>query len=72
MPNGKELTVEAPNNNQRNVYVQWVEVNDQAHSAADISHQSLAEGGTLSFTMTDQPVDRPHAKKDMPFSLSTE
>jgi predicted alpha-1,2-mannosidase len=72
LPNGKQLVIEAPENSARNVYVQWLQVDGTAHSAADIAHETLATGGTLHFTMTDQPVDRPHAARDMPFSLSRE
>ena len=72
LPNGNELTIEAANNSANNPYVQWVERNGQAHSATDLSHDDVMEGGTLRFTMTDQPVERPLAAKDQPFSLSNE
>ncbi|MFT5086688.1 MAG: putative alpha-1,2-mannosidase [Candidatus Latescibacterota bacterium] len=72
LSNGKELVIEAPENSARNVYVQWVQVDGAAHAAADITHDTLTNGCTLHFTMTDQPVDRPHAERDLPFSLSTD
>ena len=44
----------------------------EAHSAADLTHENIIQGGTLEFVMTDQPVRRPVADKDLPFSLSNE
>ena len=72
LQNGRELRIEAPNNSGNTPYVQWTEFNGQAHSAADVAHDALLEGGTLRFTMTDQPVERTLAEKDRPFSLSNE
>ncbi|MEZ5277079.1 MAG: GH92 family glycosyl hydrolase [Opitutaceae bacterium] len=72
LPNGRDLVVEAPDNSVHNVYVESVQVDGENHSAADIAHTTLANGCTLRFNMTDQPVDSPHAAGDLPFSLSTE
>ena len=72
LPNGNKLTIEAPNNAPNNPYVQWIVLNGEAHSAADLTHENIIQGGTLEFVMTDQPVRRPVADKDLPFSLSNE
>ena len=70
LPNGNQLAIDAPNNGPNNPYVQWVMLNGEAHSAADLTHEHIMQGGTLEFTMTDQPVERSLADKDRPFSLS--
>ena len=72
LPSGKELVVEAPDNDTEHVYVQGVAVDGAAHPAADIAHETLAAGCTLRFAMTDQPASLQHAPEHQPFSLSTE
>lgn len=72
LPNGKELVVEAPDNDAKHVYVQGVEVDGSVHSAADIAHEMLVGGCTLHFAMADRPVDIERAAEDLPFSLSQE
>ena len=72
LPNGNKLAIEAPNNGPNNPYVQWVTLNGEAHSAADLTHEHVMQGGTLEFTMTDQPVERSLNSADQPFSLSNE
>ena len=72
LPNGNKLTIEAPNNAPNNPYVQWIVLNGEAHSATDLTHENIIQGGILEFVMTDQPVRRPVADKDLPFSLSNE
>ncbi|MGW8552898.1 GH92 family glycosyl hydrolase [Streptomyces tubercidicus] len=55
LENGRDLTVNAPRNNARNVYVQGLRVNGKAWNSTALPHRLLARGGTLDFTMGDRP-----------------
>ncbi|MFK0260399.1 GH92 family glycosyl hydrolase [Streptomyces angustmyceticus] len=55
LENGRDLTLRAPRNNARNVYVQGLRVNGRAWTSTALPHRLLARGGTLDFTMGDRP-----------------
>ncbi|WP_327154307.1 GH92 family glycosyl hydrolase [Streptomyces tubercidicus] len=55
LENGRDLTVNAPRNNARNVYVQGLRVNGKAWNSTALPHRLLARGGTLDFAMGDRP-----------------
>ncbi|WP_414505121.1 GH92 family glycosyl hydrolase [Streptomyces sp. NEAU-L66] len=55
LENGRDLTVNAPRNNARNVYVQGLRVNGKPWNSTALPHRLLARGGTLDFTMGDRP-----------------
>ncbi|MFD0162744.1 GH92 family glycosyl hydrolase [Streptomyces decoyicus] len=55
LENGRDLTIKAPRNNARNVYVQGLRVNGTPWNSTALPHRLLARGGTLDFTMGDRP-----------------
>lgn len=53
--NGKRFEVIAKNNSPKNIYIQSVLLNGKPYENAWISYQDIMKGGTLTFTMGDQP-----------------
>lgn len=72
VPGRKDLTIEAPGNSPQNVYVQKVTVNGKTHEPLWISHETLAQGGTLRFDMGAKPPVRDYRRTPalLPHSLS--
>jgi predicted alpha-1,2-mannosidase len=71
LENGKKFTVEANNNNSRNVYIQSATLNGKPYTHNWISHAAIMNGGILRFEMGDKPaLNRGLAEDDKPFSLS--
>jgi predicted alpha-1,2-mannosidase len=56
VPGKKEITIEAPKNSDKNVYVQKVTVNGKTHEPLWISHQDLAQGAQVRFDMGPKPL----------------
>jgi predicted alpha-1,2-mannosidase len=57
LENGNDLVIIAENNSADNVYIQSATWNGEAYTDCYIDHQTLLEGGTLTFVMGDQPSD---------------
>lgn len=55
LPNGRQLKIKAINQSEENVYVSAVRWNGQPVSGFKISHQDIAKGGALEFTMSSKP-----------------
>ncbi|MDT0457441.1 GH92 family glycosyl hydrolase [Streptomyces sp. DSM 41527] len=55
LENGRDLTIKAPRNNARNIYVQSLRVNGKPWNSTALPHRLLARGGTLDFTMGEAP-----------------
>ncbi|QHC24959.1 GH92 family glycosyl hydrolase [Streptomyces sp. GS7] len=55
LENGRDLTVNAPGNSARNVYVQGLRVNGKPWNSTALPHALLARGGTLDFAMGPRP-----------------
>ncbi|GBG94536.1 alpha-1 2-mannosidase [Ligilactobacillus salitolerans] len=55
LPNGKSLTVQAPNNSQQNVYVDSVYLNGRKINNLYLDYKQLMHGGTLRFNMSARP-----------------
>ena len=56
LPNGGTLRIEAVNQSEKNIYVSAVTLNGTALTEPFLTHAQLRAGGTLTFTMTDQPA----------------
>lgn len=54
LPEGKTLTVTVENQSANNIYVAAVTFNGEPLTEPYLTHARLAQGGTLSFTMTDR------------------
>jgi len=70
LPNGKTFTVDAPHNGSERPYVSETLLNGRSHADLFVSHRDLAEGGTLTFHMSDRPKTEVVEAKHRPFSAS--
>ena len=69
--NGKRLTIMAPLNSERNVYVHNISLNGHRLDNNYILHSQLTNGGKLSFEMGYEPNFRRGTEdNDAPFSMS--
>ncbi len=67
---GGDLVIEAPENSDRNVYVQGVKLNGAEHSKTFLTHADLARGGRLEFAMGPEPSAWGTGEADAPPSLT--
>ena len=72
VPGRKDLTIGAPKNSPRNVYVQQVRINGKVHAPLWVEYQTLAQGGQLRFDMGPKPLVRDYWRTPalLPHSLS--
>jgi predicted alpha-1,2-mannosidase len=71
LENGKQLVIDAPNNNSVNRYVSKVSRNGKVYTKQYFNHGELMMGGTIQFNMSAQPaIKKKWNLKDFPFSLS--
>lgn len=71
LENGKKFIIEAINNNKENVYIQSATLNGKTFDQNWITYADIMNGGTLQFTMSNQPeLKRGTADNSKPFSLS--
>jgi predicted alpha-1,2-mannosidase len=68
---GRDLTIEAKGNSAGKPYVQSMAWNRKPHESTWITHEVLAQGGALRFSMGATPLKRRYTKQQLPFSLST-
>ena len=52
---GKTFTIKAINNSKENIYIQSVKLNGKEYNKFYILFEDIAKGGTLEFTMGNQP-----------------
>ncbi|MFB6436205.1 GH92 family glycosyl hydrolase [Streptomyces sp. NPDC056411] len=70
LENGRDLTIEAPRNSARNIYVQGLQVNGTPWHSTALPHGLLARGGTLTFTMGPRPSAWGSGPDDAPTSIT--
>ncbi|WP_437919830.1 GH92 family glycosyl hydrolase [Sphingobacterium sp. LRF_L2] len=71
LSNGKDVTIQAQNNSDKNIYVESLKWNGKNYTKNFIKHSELLKGATLSFDMQANPnKKRGISKGDLPFSLS--
>lgn len=70
LDNGKKIVVNAPKNSADNVYVQDLKVNGKRHDQTWISHDVLADGAVLDFSMGSDPSSWGTGEKALPTSLT--
>ncbi|MBB6003608.1 GH92 family glycosyl hydrolase [Arcicella rosea] len=71
LENGKKITINAPENNEQNKYIQSVKFNGASHSKNWLSHKKLTQGATIDFKMSPAPnKQRGVNAVDFPFSYS--
>jgi predicted alpha-1,2-mannosidase len=72
LSNGKQLIINAPDNNALNKYVQSVTLNNKPWANHWLSHEALQQGGALFFKMGSVPVTNQTFTTQMaPYSLDT-
>jgi predicted alpha-1,2-mannosidase len=70
LPNGKLLTINAPNNSPGNKYVQNIMFNNKPYLNHWVDHNSLKQGGALFFNMNAKPATgRKFSKEMSPYSM---
>ncbi len=55
LPNGRSLTVKAPNNSQKNVYVDSAYLNGRKVNTMYLDYHQIMAGGVLQFNMSSKP-----------------
>ena len=71
LTNGKQITINAANNNNANRYISKLSMNGKPYTKNWISHGDLMNGASLDFVMSPIPDKiRGVQKEDLPFSYS--
>jgi len=71
LENGKDVTLEAPENNADNKYIKSVEFNGKPYSKNWFSHSELMKGATIHFDMIATPNKQKGTNEsDYPYSFS--
>jgi predicted alpha-1,2-mannosidase len=71
LENGHDITINAPNNSPKNVYVQALRINGQAYTKTHLPHELLTAGATLDFDMGPAPSAWGTGAEDAPPSITT-
>jgi len=73
LENGNKFVINADNNSKENFYVSGIQLNGKTWDKNYITHEELLKGGSLGFTMTNQPdKTRGTGKESWPYSMSRE
>jgi hypothetical protein len=70
LQNGRDLVIDAPNDSQKNVYVQGVTVNGQKWGRSYFTQDQLAQGGHIEFAMGPKPSSWGTSQGDAPPSIT--
>lgn len=71
LENGKQLMINATNNNDKNRYINAVKLNGKTYSKNYLTHKAINDGGTLDFEMSVDPNKvRGIDQADAPYSFS--
>ena len=71
--NGNDLVIEAPHNNDENIYIESMTLNGKEYSKNYLKHEDLLKGGVIQFEMNAKPnLSRGTETKDYPYSFSNE
>lgn len=69
--NGKNLVINAPENNDKNIYIESMSFNGKEYTKNYLEHFELLKGGVLDIKMGDKPnMDRGVNPEDFPYSFS--
>ena len=72
-PNGNTLTIDAPENSASNCYIGHMTFNGQPYDRNYVEHQTLLNGGRISFNMQSEPnKQRGTAPDAVPYSFSND
>ena len=70
LPNGKDLVIEAPDNSPQNVYVRAAFWNGERLDRLFLTHEEVANGGTLRFEMSAEPDETVVPPAGRPYSMT--
>jgi predicted alpha-1,2-mannosidase len=71
LENGNTFVIQATNNSEENFYIQSAELNGENYTHNYLKYESIQNGGTLTFDMSDKPNKEWGSKEsDVPYSLS--
>ncbi len=69
--NGKELVINAPENSDKNIYIESMNFNGKEYTKNFLEHFELLQGGTIDIKMDDEPnINRGINDTDFPYSFS--
>ena len=69
--NGNNLVINAPNNSDKNIYIESMTFNGKNYTKNYLDHNDLFKGGVIDFKMGDKPnMNRGINPEDMPYSFS--
>lgn len=68
LPGGRDLVIEA--DEPQHPYWREISVNGTPYDRLAISHETLANGGTVAFTMSEQPHVGTYSDEQLPYSLT--
>jgi predicted alpha-1,2-mannosidase len=73
LDNGKQFVINAPQNSDKNKYVQSASLNGANYTKNWINHFDIQKGGAFNVTMGEQPAkNKGINKEDFPYSFSNE
>ena len=73
LENGKNITINAPENSAENRYINNLEIDGDTYTKTFLKYEDLINGATLDVNMTAKPnKKRGTNKSDVPYSLSNE
>jgi len=71
--NGNSMKITSANNGERNRYIQSMTVNNENYDKNFLTHETLLQGGTINFSMSDEPNKiRGIKDEDAPYSFTYE
>ena len=71
--NGKNIVINAPQNDAENIYIKDIKVNGARYTKNFVSHSTLLNGGVIDILMDNQPnKERGIMPEDAPYSFSKE
>lgn len=73
LENGNTFVINAPNNTDKNVYVEDAKLNGEAYDKNYLKHATLQNGGEITFTMSSKPnKTRGTSSESYPYSMTDE
>ena len=71
MENGKTLTINAPENSDKNIYIKEMTFNGKPYTKNYLAHEDMQNGGEINIKMSNTPnKNRGVNKEDFPYSFS--
>lgn len=69
--NGNSLVINAPDNSQKNIYIESMTFNGKDYTKNYLTHGDMLKGGVIDIKMGDKPnMNRGTKPEDMPYSFS--